>query len=73
MPVPSNWNTYTKYADYIGDAWYERDIEIPRDWNVQRIYLSFNAVYDIADVWLAGVNLGKGDNIVSRRFLITDL
>lgn len=59
MPVPSNWNTYTEYADYIGDGWYEREAKVPSDWKGQRIYLKFDAVYDIADVWLDEEYLGQ--------------
>ncbi|MBK1878938.1 glycoside hydrolase family 2 protein [Pelagicoccus mobilis] len=59
LPVPASWNTFTEYADYIGDAWYERTFTVPRSWKGKRIYLKFDAVYDIADVWCNGEYLGQ--------------
>ncbi|RKR14338.1 glycosyl hydrolase family 2 [Maribacter vaceletii] len=59
LPVPASWNTFTEYADYIGDAWYKKTISIPKDWSNKRIYLKFDAVYDIADVWYNDTYLGQ--------------
>lgn len=59
LPVPGNWNTFTEYADYVGVGWYERDVVVPKDWGGKRIYLKFDAVYDIADVWIDEVYLGQ--------------
>lgn len=59
LPVPGNWNTFTEYADYIGDAWYQREVTIPSEWTNQKIYLQFSAVYDIADVWWNETYLGQ--------------
>ena len=59
LPVPGNWNTFTEYADYIGDGWYKKEITVPTVWQGQRIYLKFDAVYDIADVWYDNIYLGQ--------------
>lgn len=59
LPVPASWNTFTAYADYVGDAWYKKTVSIPKDWNNKKIYLKFDAVYDIADVWYNGIYLGQ--------------
>ncbi|NMH86833.1 glycoside hydrolase family 2 protein [Flavivirga algicola] len=59
LPVPSSWNTFTEYADYIGDAWYKKTISVPKNWSGKRIFLKFDAVYDIADVWCNEHYLGQ--------------
>lgn len=59
LPVPGNWNTFTEYADYIGDGWYRKEIGIPASWEGLNIYLKFDAVYDIADVWYNDIYLGQ--------------
>ena len=59
LPVPGNWNTFTEYADYVGDGRYKRQVEIPATWKGKRIYLKFDAVYDIADVWYNNTYLGQ--------------
>ncbi len=59
LPIPASWNTFTKYADYVGDAWYKKTISIPEDWSEKRLFLKFDAVYDIADVWINDQYLGQ--------------
>ena len=59
LPVPGSWNTFIEYADYVGDAWYQRQVEIPRTWKKKHITLNFDAVYDIADVWFNNHYLGQ--------------
>ncbi len=59
LPVPASWNTFTAYADYVGDAWYKKTISVPKDWSGKRVFLKFDAVYDIADVWLNDNYLGQ--------------
>lgn len=41
------------------ELWYEREIEIPSDWNGQNILLHFGAVDWKADVWLNDVKIGS--------------
>ncbi|WP_303317240.1 glycoside hydrolase family 2 TIM barrel-domain containing protein [Flavivirga abyssicola] len=59
LPVPASWNTFTEYADYIGDAWYQKEVSVPKRWNGKRIFLKFDAVYDVTDVWLNNHYLGQ--------------
>lgn len=74
LPVPGSWNTFTEYADYVGDAWYEREATIPKNWKGKRVYLKFDAVYDIADVWLGNEYLGQHTGgYTPFEFDVTDL
>ncbi|MBK1878937.1 glycoside hydrolase family 2 protein [Pelagicoccus mobilis] len=74
LPVPGSWNTFTEYADYIGSAWYKRTVTVPKSWKGRRIYLKFDAVYDIADVWLDGEYLGQHTGgYTPFEFDVTDL
>ncbi|MEL6272348.1 MAG: glycoside hydrolase family 2 TIM barrel-domain containing protein, partial [Chloroflexota bacterium] len=44
--------------DYTGTAWYRTGFRLPWGWRGQRIYLRFNAVSYVCEVWLNGMRLG---------------
>ncbi|QVY66129.1 glycoside hydrolase family 2 protein [Polaribacter sp. Q13] len=58
IKVPGNWDTRKRYSEYVGKGYYQKQFEIPKNWNGKQIRLKFNAVYETAKVWLNGNLLG---------------
>src|ERR1700679_2740590 len=58
VTVPHCWPTMEKYRSYIGDAIYEHDFNAPpvKKGHVARLH--FDAVFDVATIWLNGRRLG---------------
>jgi len=56
LDVPSIWNI--RYPDYTGVAWYEKTIEVPSDCKDKIVYLTFDAVNYLAEVWINGNHTG---------------
>jgi hypothetical protein len=58
--VPSPWQADERFRDLIGEAWYQREFEIPADWlrSGRVLVLGFGAVDYYAEVWLNGVRVG---------------
>lgn len=60
IAVPASWNDqFEDGRDYLGPAWYQTGFDLPWGWNNQRIWLRFNSVNYLAEVWLNGVPLGQ--------------
>ncbi len=57
--VPHTWQTEPESAEYLGAAWYERELEIPSEWRGWAVRIEFEAVYHTARVWLNGALLGE--------------
>ena len=55
--IPALW-TSDAAPGYTGTAWYWKTFAVPADWKGQTIRVLFNAVAEIASVWLNGVSLG---------------
>lgn len=58
MQVPGNWDLRNEYAYYVGPAWYRTSFKLPASWENRAIRLTFDAVYNDAEVWLNGEKLG---------------
>ncbi|HEY8997775.1 MAG TPA: glycoside hydrolase family 2 TIM barrel-domain containing protein [Edaphobacter sp.] len=58
VTIPHSWPADEKYRRYIGHALYERDFDSPTLKPGQIARLHFDAVYDVAQVWLNGIHLG---------------
>ncbi len=59
IAVPASWNDqFEDWRDYVGTAWYQTTFNLPWSWREQRIYLRFNAVSYLAEVWLNDKRLG---------------
>jgi len=56
--VPHCWPASEEYRRYIGVATYERDFDLPAVQPGKVVRLRFDAVYDVASVWLNGRRLG---------------
>lgn len=47
---------------YVGSAWYQREIEIPRDWADKRITLTLERPHWETTVWIDGIQVGPSQN-----------
>jgi hypothetical protein len=65
IQVPFPWESRlsgVEAPDYMGAAWYEREIELPAAWRGRRVFLHFGAVDWSARVWLNGRFLAEHEN-----------
>ncbi len=75
---PHSWdampdNPFTTTDHFHGLGWYRRKLEIPADWRGRRVWLEFNGVFQIADVWVNGRHLGQHIGGYTRfQFDVTD-
>ncbi len=53
----------TRKYEYMGPAWYQRDIEIPADWRGKRIILHFERVHWLSAVWVDSKEVSRVDHI----------
>lgn len=58
MEIPNNWYL-TEVGDYYGVAWFQTTFTLPQELEGKRVFLRFNAVDYIADVWLNDAYLGS--------------
>jgi beta-glucuronidase len=58
VSVPHSWPTSDKYRKYIGVGLYEHNFSAPELRAGQVVRLHFDAVYDVARVWLNGRMVG---------------
>lgn len=59
IAVPASWNDQlNERRDYFGIAWYQTSFALPWGWRGQRIFVRFNSVNYLAEVWLNGERLG---------------
>jgi beta-glucuronidase len=59
VAVPASWNDqFNERRDYLGTAWYQMTFALPWGWRGQRIFVRFNSVNYLAEVWLNGERLG---------------
>lgn len=57
--VPASWNDqFEDTRDYLGAAWYQTRFAPPAEREGRRVFLRFNSVNYLAQVWLNGVKLG---------------
>ncbi|MBI1281844.1 MAG: beta-glucuronidase [Anaerolineaceae bacterium] len=60
IAVPASWNDQLNdRRDYFGTAWYQTTFSLPWGWRGQRIFVRFNSVNYLADVWLNGEQIGS--------------
>lgn len=48
---------------YIGQAWYQRDVEIPAAWRSQRVTLLLERPHWRTEVWVDGKRVGENDSL----------
>ena len=61
ITVPAPWQADPRFRDHIGEAWYQREFQIPAEWlaSGRVVLLGFGAVDYYAEVWLNGIKVGE--------------
>lgn len=81
VTVPHTWNRLGEFGTSRSDAtnntqgvgWYRLVLQPPRRTEAERYFLQFDAVSNVADVWLNGRKLGAHSGAFSRfRFDVTE-
>jgi beta-glucuronidase len=74
IAVPASWNDqFADWRDYTGVAWYQTAFDLPWGWRDQKIFVRFNAVSYLTEVWLNGERLGEHEGgYLPFAFDITD-
>ncbi len=66
------WLTPAKH--YVGVAWYQKEIEIPVNWNRKRISLFLERCHIETRVWIDEIEVGKSNSLVApHEFDLTKL
>ncbi|GAL80618.1 beta-galactosidase [Algibacter lectus] len=74
LQVPGNWDTRDRYSEYVGKGYYQREFNVPENWDGKQIRIKFDAVYERSKVWLNGTLLGEHvGGYTPFEFNITDL
>jgi len=64
----------TRKYRYIGAAWYEKNINIPADWNGKNLELFLERVMWKSDLWVDGKYMGSAESLgTPHKFQIGDL
>jgi beta-glucuronidase len=59
IAVPASWNEqFAESRDNLGPAWYQTRFDLAWGWESENIFLRFNSVAYLAEVWLNGSFLG---------------
>ena len=58
VKVPHNWYLTEEIGDYFGTIWYTRKFKAPKEMKGKRVFLYFEGVDYISEVWLNGSYLG---------------
>lgn len=63
----------TRKYEYMGPAWYQRDIEIPKDWKGKRIFMYFERTHWLSSIYVDTKEVSKIDYIsVPHNHDLTD-
>lgn len=74
--IGGNWDSYdTRFSwsdhglhQYLGEAWYRQSVEIPAEFEEERIFLWFGGVHNQAKVWVNGEHVGNSHSSAFRPF-----
>jgi beta-mannosidase len=74
MKIPGNWYLEEEIGDFFGTIWFARKFEVPENMRGQRLFLNFEGVDYIAEVWLNGEYLGLHEGMFDPfEFEITSI
>jgi len=60
IPVPCSWNDlFDDARDYLGVAWYRRDVFVPPAWRGQRVFIRVGSANYAAKVWVNGTPVAE--------------
>jgi hypothetical protein len=63
----------TRKYEYMGPAWYQRDIEIPKEWKGKRIFMYFERTHWLSSIYVDTKEVSKIDYIsVPHNHELTD-
>jgi hypothetical protein len=63
----------TRVYEYMGPAWYQRDIEIPKEWKDKRIFMYFERTHWLSSIYVDTKEVSKIDYIsVPHNHDLTD-
>ncbi|MCX8037850.1 MAG: hypothetical protein N3D11_12535 [Candidatus Sumerlaeia bacterium] len=60
---PPDYNYLSRIVEYVGPAWYQRDVTIPATWRDRRITLFLERCHWETRVWVDGVEAGVQDSL----------
>jgi hypothetical protein len=44
---------------YVGFGWYRKQLDVPRSWSGKRVFLEFEAVFQVAELFINGIRIGE--------------
>ena len=59
VSVPHTWQTLGGSPDYVGTAWYRKEIIAPEEWQTRFVRIEFEAVFHTAHMFLNGEQIGE--------------
>jgi hypothetical protein len=62
-----NWWELQGYPELDGWAWYRLWVDIPGSWQTRDVYLSFEGVDDMYELYINGQLAGKGGDLATRK------
>jgi len=73
IKIPHNWYLEEEIGEYFGTIWYERSFIVPSKMLGQRLFLNFEGVDYISEVWLNGEYLGQHEGMFDPfEYEVTD-
>mgnify|MGYP003636473781 FL=1 len=68
-PAMNNYvlSNLTRKYQYIGKAWYQKEIEIPKDWVKENVTLSLERIIWESTVFVNGKLIGKNNSLVAKH------
>ena len=57
----------TRKHQYIGKAWYQKDVEIPRNWEDKKIRLTLERIIWESTVFVDGKEIGKAESLIGSH------
>jgi hypothetical protein len=57
----------TRKYQYIGKAWYQKDVEIPRNWEDKKIRLTLERIIWESTVFVDGKEIGKAESLIGSH------
>ncbi len=48
---------------YVGRAWYQRDVEVPADWQGREVWLHLERPHTVTTVWVNGKRIGSQNSL----------
>ncbi|WP_051605675.1 sugar-binding domain-containing protein [Polaribacter sp. Hel_I_88] len=68
-PAMNNYvlSNLTRKYQYIGKAWYQKEIEIPNSWEKENITLSLERIIWESTIYVNGTLIGKNNSLVGKH------